>query len=309
MKTEVFSLTRFQAINKVLQSNASLFENKPQAAQMVDSFNQTVTGLRDIMVRRTVPAKSIVVQRKMARKELIAGFSRVLSMALAVAAGTGNQDLEITLREYKKRFRMVSVQQLILMIENLNELLGPLAEQAVNYGFEPQALEALLEGVAAYKAKADLVNDAFGSRSADRNRSSQLIKSGNQLLKVFFDQFVQFSADEHPAFAASYRRVRFSRRRRPSTRRLPENSDISGIVTHASTNEPIPGASVMLLQHNEIETTGKDGYFLFSDLQPGTYTLSCHAVGYLVPEPVTVTLNANDSLIHNFTLSPVPSGS
>ena len=109
-----------------------------------------------------------------------------------------------------------------------------------------------------------------------------------------------------PQLSFAYNRVRWSRRRRTSSNNLPMESDISGMITDAITSLPIAGATINLIEHTQALNTESDGYYIFDDLEQGEYTVSCHASGYAVPEPFLVRLGNNDSVIHNFTLSPVP---
>ena len=56
---------------------------------------------------------------------------------------------------------------------------------------------------------------------------------------------------------------------------------ISGIVTeYASSNTPIAGATVTVNGKGLSKTTGSDGRFEFTGLEPGTYTISVNANYY-----------------------------
>ena len=59
------------------------------------------------------------------------------------------------------------------------------------------------------------------------------------------------------------------------------SGSISGIVTeYANANTPIPGATVTLNGKGLSKTTGSDGRFEFTGLEPGTYTLAVNANNY-----------------------------
>jgi hypothetical protein len=68
---------------------------------------------------------------------------------------------------------------------------------------------------------------------------------------------------------------------------------------------PIEGATIDLIEHGFAMNTLADGQFLLDELEPGSYTVSCHAPGYEVPPQGTFELVANDSVVHNFVLTPI----
>jgi iron complex outermembrane receptor protein len=59
-----------------------------------------------------------------------------------------------------------------------------------------------------------------------------------------------------------------------------EETELSGMVVDASSQEAISGAQVMLQGVDKETTTGEDGAFTFEKVGPGTYTLAVSADGY-----------------------------
>lgn len=59
-----------------------------------------------------------------------------------------------------------------------------------------------------------------------------------------------------------------------------ETGTIYGIVTDYDTGEPLEHAVVELFPGGETMLTGVDGYYLFKDLKPSQYSLSCLKSGY-----------------------------
>lgn len=56
--------------------------------------------------------------------------------------------------------------------------------------------------------------------------------------------------------------------------------NINGKVTDKS-NKPIPGATVKLVEKNLVQITDQEGFFEFTDLTPGTYSLSTSYISYV----------------------------
>ncbi len=55
---------------------------------------------------------------------------------------------------------------------------------------------------------------------------------------------------------------------------------IQGVVTDTAI-QPVEGANVTLLEIDQTATTASDGSYAFSDLEPGTYTVSVNASGFV----------------------------
>jgi TonB-dependent starch-binding outer membrane protein SusC len=75
---------------------------------------------------------------------------------------------------------------------------------------------------------------------------------------------------------------------------------VEGTVLDQSTNTPLPGATVLLVDTNYGTATDIDGYFEFESVPSGTYTLRVSYVGYV---QLNRTINVNQDLNLNLTLS------
>jgi hypothetical protein len=89
----------------------------------------------------------------------------------------------------------------------------------------------------------------------------------------------------------------------------PGRGSISGIVTSAVTQQPIPNAMVHAMGNNccgGSTRTGADGAYIIPNLMPGNYTVTASAMNYIplpYPTPVVVVENQNTPGI-DFALQP-----
>src|SRR5688500_13686300 len=81
---------------------------------------------------------------------------------------------------------------------------------------------------------------------------------------------------------------------------------LSGTVTDAATNQPLPGSSIQLSATKGLVTDAA-GAFNFTDLPAGNYTVR---VSYLGFEPVsqTIELNSNQTLLFSLLKSNIRTG-
>lgn len=81
-------------------------------------------------------------------------------------------------------------------------------------------------------------------------------------------------------------------------------ASLYGVVTDASTGEPIAGASVQLSPGGATQITGSDGYFQYSDITPMLYTITVQKEGYSTNRK-SVTVNLGENNQANITLSKI----
>jgi iron complex outermembrane recepter protein len=70
---------------------------------------------------------------------------------------------------------------------------------------------------------------------------------------------------------------------------------LTGRVVDAQSGEPVPTATVRLLEARRTQTAGPDGRFLFRDLPSGSYTLVVERIGY-APATRTVRIAADETV-------------
>ena len=75
---------------------------------------------------------------------------------------------------------------------------------------------------------------------------------------------------------------------------------VEGTVSDQSDGAPLPGATVILVDTNYGTATDADGYFEFTDVPEGTYTLRITFVGYV---PLQRSIDVNQDLNLNLSLS------
>lgn len=84
---------------------------------------------------------------------------------------------------------------------------------------------------------------------------------------------------------------------------VDNSGTISGFVTDlTNANAPIAGATVTLSSKGVAQTTGSDGRYQFSDVEPGSYTLQVTANKYQ-PTTKQVTVGVNQNVSCDFQLS------
>lgn len=89
----------------------------------------------------------------------------------------------------------------------------------------------------------------------------------------------------------------------PGWMEIPAQTALSGKVTNGSTGKNLEGASVVLKETGQGTTTNDQGFFLFENIRPGTYTLKASFIGFY-NDSTTITIKSGESLTRNFSLTP-----
>jgi hypothetical protein len=304
MKTQIFTTHKFKALKRVLENHENVFEGKAQAIAAKDNFTEMVNQMAALITDLTVPLTSVYLNRVKARNALIAKLGNILQIAIMFASRTNDEVLLNTLKSYNRRYRSVAANEMIQFANYLISALNQKMDEAAEVGITAEEIAQLQSSIDNYQQASDKVALEIGERKSRRMQINDLIKNSNELLQNSIDRFVRFHNTSHPDLSFAYGRVRWRRRRKPTGGSLPEDSDISGMVSDAVTGLPIAGATLSLIEHAHALNTDAEGYYLFDHLEPGEYTITCHATGYKVPEPFVLILSNNDAVIHNFHLTP-----
>jgi len=163
-------------------------------------------------------------------------------------------------------------------------------------------LSAFRSETEAFNADLDQTSTTISQRKASRTQLTKLLSELHDMLRTHFDSFVLMQQSVSPEFAERYQNLR---RRKPQYRSrdiVMHPAEIFGVVKDSVSGEPLAEATVNLLDHSYVVLTNEDGSFNFDELPAGSYTVSCHATGYQVPEVVTVEAGNNSLFEVNFEL-------
>lgn len=306
MKKLIFATQKFKAIQRVLETHEEAFTGKAQALAARESFTTLVTEMSTLITDLTVPLTSVYYNRVKARDSLLSSLGNTLHIGIMLASRIGDDVLLNTLKNHMRRYRSVSANEVLQFSFYFINTITQKVEQAAEVGLTQADITQLQAMTEAYQEAVEVVANTLGERRSRHNRLDQLIKDGNKLLVNDLDRFVSYNSTGFPGLSFAYNRVRWSRRRRSSGGTLSSESDISGMITDTITGLPVVGATINIIEQAHAINSDTDGYYIFDELEKGEYTVTCHATGFAVPDPFLVTLGVNDSVIHNFTLTPIP---
>jgi hypothetical protein len=304
MKKAIKKSQQYRAISRVLDNYPAAFAGKAGAIAAKNNFVSKSDDLAARISLLITPISSLYHTRVTGRGQVKSVLQNMIDMGIMLANRKQDALLLNTFKEFNIRSRSTSTP---MMVEISRHVITALRENeipAAELGVSTESVDAFETIVDGLEQTINSTLNSLDERRLNHDDINGLIMDCNNVLKLEMDRFVRFNETAFPAMHSTYMRLRRNKRRNGSNN-LPAGADISGTVTDSLTGNPITFATINLIEQASVLETDADGYYLFDELTSGSYTVSCHANGYEVPEPVTITLGSNDSITTNFTLIPV----
>jgi hypothetical protein len=84
-----------------------------------------------------------------------------------------------------------------------------------------------------------------------------------------------------------------------------QQASIGGVVSDQATGDPLEAAQVVLVGQNRVETTSREGRYLFRNVTPGSYQVRALRLGYGA-QAGTAAVAPGEAVALDFALSPAP---
>lgn len=306
MRREIIRHQKYKALQRILSDYPQAFEGKPEAQALVDTLAIQNDQLSETISKLIRPVSTVYRPKQDTRKTLLLMLNSMLGVSIMIATRIGNQPLIDIMKLYRRQLPSAPAYNVYEMAVHVSAEIGKEQELAANLGVTAEKLSDFNKLIAAFGSIIDDTGLALNDRKVERRQLNALLKACNILLRDQIDHFVIANKTEYPDLHLTYTAMRGPRRpRRSNNQNNPGLSDISGTVTDNTTNLPVANAYIGIIQQGSVTETDADGSYLIDELNEGDYTVSCHAPGYEVPEPVQLKAGVNDSLVVDFNLKPV----
>jgi hypothetical protein len=83
-----------------------------------------------------------------------------------------------------------------------------------------------------------------------------------------------------------------------------KTASLGGSIIEKNSQQPLAGVSIKLIPGNNETTTDAKGVFRFTNIQPGTYTIECSAVGYQLKILNNIVVNTGNEVNLNIDIEP-----
>ena len=306
MKTIINKHMKFKSISRAMNSYPEAFEEKPKALAMKDEFTQCSDDMTEVISKLLRPISTIHRPKQDSQQKFVVATEEYIGMGILLATDLKNMPLLDILKVYKSRIIHVSAFKSYEIAVHVAEELEKQATLAAAFGLTAEKLIAYKALIADFGETLDSTGALLTDRKSGWNDIKKMVVSNSKLLRLQIDPFMIFHEQEFPDLFKDYMLVRGSRKRRKRAIKADSTTgDISGTVTDSVTGLAVANATINVVEQEAAYTTDADGYYLIDELEGGSYTITCHATGYEVPQQVTCEMTAGQSLVVDFSLVPV----
>ncbi len=303
MTKEILKFQKFQQIISLLNEYETLFSSALVELEAKTQFESKVAIIGSRISELLRPVSPYYSQQQSSREQLREHLKMVVRRGMVLARENNQQLMYNLLDEHRSSIYNASSFTLRELCQQICDSLEQYPDQLATIGITTEQLTALRSQSESFESQMQETGTRVSERKAARNEIAALVKELNGMLRLYFDSFALMYKQNEPVFYSRYMALRRRKARRRYATEPTALSDISGMVTDAVTGQPVPNATVNLVENSHVILTESDGYYLFDELPEGDYTISCHAPGYSVPDIVPVTLGTDDSVVINFTLN------
>lgn len=302
MKQIIFKHQKYKAIVRVLNNYPLAFAEKTKALAMLALFIQYCDQLSELISTLLRPLSTIHRPKQDSQQKFTEALSEIIGMGILLATDLGLTPLLDILKVYKAMLTKTSAYRRYEMAIHVSQELTAYAETAAEYGLTEEKFAAFNTLVESFGEMLETTSGSLINRRSGRKELERIMLACSKMMRMQIDPFIIFNEKEFPELYRDYFLVRGTRKKYKRTVKEEPLMEISGTVTDKALGTPISGAVLTLAAQDLLMVTDADGYFVFEELPAGSYTLSCQAEGYKLPENVTVTLADSVDIVSDFEL-------
>ncbi|MFA5971920.1 MAG: carboxypeptidase-like regulatory domain-containing protein [Lentimicrobiaceae bacterium] len=302
MKQIIFKHQKYKAIGRVLNNYPLAFAEKTKALAMLALFIQYCDDLSELISKLLRPLSTIHRPKQESQQKFTEALSEFIGMGILLATDLKLEALLDILKVYKGMLLKSSAYRRYEIAVHVVQEIEAHAETAAGYGITAEKLTAFSAMVESFGETLENTSGSLTVRRSGRKELERLMLACSKMIRMQIDPFIIFNEKEFPELYREYFLVRGQRKKYKRTVKEETLMELSGTVTDKALGTPIAGAVLTLAAQDLLMVTDADGYFVFEELPAGTYTLSCQAEGYKLPENATVTLAGAVDIVCDFEL-------
>ncbi|MGE4542260.1 MAG: carboxypeptidase-like regulatory domain-containing protein [Bacteroidales bacterium] len=302
MKSMIERFQKYRMIEQLFNENENLFQNNTADQEVRTAYNVKLTEAENRINELLQPLQPFYRVQQESRGHLREQLRLMAGRGMALSRQLEDTQLYNQMHHAYNQARIGGSYALKALSLSVTGWMENHQEALAALGIDAEMLSAFRNETEAFDADLDQTSMTKSQRKASRTQLTKLLSELHDMLRTHFDSFVLMQQSGSPEFVERYQNLR---RRKPQYRNrdiVMHPAEIFGMVKDSVTNEPVAGATINLLDHSYVVLTSEDGSFSFDELPAGSYTVSCHAPGYLVPEVITVEAGNNSLLEVNFEL-------
>lgn len=305
--SEQHSFTRLRLVQSFLTSHPATYAGKPAVADAVARFNLAVDQASVDAVQKVSPLGGVTLSKQTVRTSLYRGLKQLFNLGTMLAAQSGNQPLAADLKSLNGKLNRGD-EWLITHGQMLVQTLTPHLEALSDYGWSEAMTTNLNQLMQQFIALRDAPRQARNDNKQRRLSFRRHVSEARAILTGEIDRYYRCLAATSPQDAEAYFDLRCRATPSTTTQTVVDETSLIGTITSAVNGQPLQGAALSLTGSTLATQSDADGTYLLSDIDPGTYTVRCNAVGFAEFTSEPLTFANGDELMLDIALAPLPAG-
>lgn len=288
-------LSMYDAVLLTMNSNSAIWSGNVAISAIVTSVTSQIAAINGSQTGQINNSRAYTINKATIKSNLLALTILHADAGRSYAAGANNVTLQQELKVTPSFLSHLPDGQLGPYCQNIYNLVSPIIGSLGSYGVTTASLAALQSAINSFLATVGQPHSVRSGAKAYTISIEGQIAAMNKVLKEQLDPLLTQYKTTKPLFYARYK----------ADRKLPNSGHrttvtIVGQIDAANDGQPIKGAHISLVNSTrKKKVTKADGLYKFARLQPGTYTLSVVANGYVL-QTKTFTINVPQTTRQNF---------
>lgn len=276
---------------------ASFLDENPAIVATVVAFQTAVNALKDkiaaiddIAELSSLSIVGITADKRFSKESLCQLTADIAGMIYAFAVDTKNNALKEEVNLSISRLKRKGDTELLQICQAIHDRAEENKGSLGDYGITNEMIAELQTAIDNYAAASPKPRTAIGKRKTRKEIEKQLFKELDEILNDRMDALSGKFRKSHPEFYQTYQNLREIID--PST----TTTQLKGTITDASTNAPIKGATITVIQLNKTAVTDSSGEYSIKPIEHGKFTVKVEKTGYETYENDEIEIKMGDIL-------------
>jgi len=269
--TQEAKLNMFRATQKHCNDNPTIVATIPAFQKATGTLNTIIAGIIATAQQEDLVTKGITIDKAEAKKTLCRLAADIAAPIVAYAAETKNNKLLNEVNFTHSDLIRTKDDQLAPRCQNICDAAKANEAALKDYGITATTIDTLLTTINNYQAKVPDPRNAAAQKATIRTNLKNLIKEGDQVLKLQMDKTVLGLKATHPDFVTAYKSNRIIIDPAKSA------TTLKGVIVSATDKSPVSGAVIIIVETGNKVSANDKGTYQVKPIPAGTYTINITA--------------------------------
>lgn len=267
-------LTMYRSVEQYLDTNSDIISTIAALITAFAAFKAIIANIIGTMQLTDTSLAGIAVDKGNSRRGLCQMAADIAALIRAYATVSGNNTLKAEVNYTVSKLMRTRDEEVVPRCRIIHDRGAENLSELKNYGVTADKLAELQHAIDSYAAKTPTTRTALSNRKTQNQKLRELFHEGDAILADQIDNLIKNFRTTHPDFHKTYEAVR----------EIPDPSttvtQLKGIITDKSNNQPIKGAVITIVELAKTAKTDSAGEYSIKPIDHGKFTVRIEKQGY-----------------------------